>query len=65
MKHQDFTRRTDKQATPPCMYCGQSVNLEHDNAVTESREQPSSRRNPVQVWHRGCFDDFLDQGEET
>lgn len=65
MKHEEFPATGNKRTNQSCMYCGKSVNLERDDAVTESRGALTSRRHAVQVWHRGCFDDFLDQGEET
>lgn len=65
MTREEFPNSGEKRRNQSCMYCGKSVNLERDDAVTESRSAPTSRRTAVQVWHRGCFDDFLEQGEET
>ena len=57
--------RVSDRSRPACMYCGNSVNLEGEDAVTDSRGQTSSSDTTVQVWHRRCFEEYLDQGEET
>lgn len=49
-----------------CHYCGMSVNLGSEDAVMDAPGGSSpDHKSGVEVWHRRCFDDFLDEGEET
>lgn len=49
-----------------CHYCGMSVNLEQEDTVMDALGGGSPQhKSGIQVWHRRCFDDFLDEGEET
>jgi hypothetical protein len=49
----------------PCIFCGLVADLDHDDLIVELRGNPSSYDAMPQVWHRRCYNDFLDQGEET
>jgi len=48
-----------------CMFCGMSVNLESKDVIVETHGNLFSHGERHQVWHRRCFEDYLDEGEET
>ena len=57
---------TGSRSRACCHYCGMSVNLGSEDAVMDAPGGGSpDHKSGVEVWHRRCFDDFLDEGEET
>jgi len=48
-----------------CMFCGVSANLESKDVIVETHGNLFSHGEILQVWHRRCFEDYLDEGEET
>jgi hypothetical protein len=52
-------------AHPRCHSCGYPVDLTRDDALVESAANAQNELDGETVWHQVCFDDFLDQGEET
>lgn len=49
----------------PCMYCGLPSDLDCNDVVLELLPTLPLRDAVSQVWHRYCYDDVLDEGEET
>jgi len=54
--------------TPPhltCYGCGKPIDLEHEDTLVEVVDgRWSPDRNMIR-WHQNCFDQYLDEGEET
>ena len=48
----------------PCELCGHPVALPDERAVVESVSHEQDGDRP-RVWHGSCFENFLDQNEET
>lgn len=47
-----------------CHACGKIVNLQHDNVLVELPDDASSPKKEAIVWHKDCYNQFLDDGEE-
>jgi hypothetical protein len=67
MIHHSSPHETSMQRTanPKCHSCGHPVDLMRDDVLVESADITRNDRDGEMVWHQVCFDDFLDQGEET
>jgi len=50
---------------PACHSCGKTVNLQRDNVLVELTDDPWSYNKSTIVWHQDCYDQFLDEGEES
>jgi hypothetical protein len=49
----------------PCASCGLPADLDSDHVIVEFKARRSFQDAIARVWHRGCYDEFLDQGEES
>ena len=49
----------------PCRSCGKPVQLQGRSAFIEPNEEPRRSGSSQHVWHRECFDAYLEEGEET
>lgn len=63
----DNTRRDHRHnlSPVPCAFCGEPADLRRTDVIVEAHGQHTSHTRINEIWHRSCFDDFLDQGEET
>jgi len=50
---------------PTCYGCGTPINLEHEDTLVELVEGRWSRDRAMIRWHQDCFNQYLDEGEET
>ncbi|MFO0698318.1 MAG: hypothetical protein U0236_03740 [Nitrospira sp.] len=48
-----------------CPFCGIPANSDSDHAVVEFQAGQTPQDISCWVWHRGCYDEFFDQKEET
>ncbi len=48
-----------------CAACGLPANPDSDHVVMEVRKGWTPQDTVCLVWHRCCYDEFLDQGEES
>lgn len=51
-------------SNPTCHGCGKLVQLKRKPALAEASERVPLHEDNGVVWHRVCFNSFLDQGEE-
>jgi len=61
------TRNGSPASMPPypeCRGCGGTVDLRHDNLLVEKLIADSADESGVNIWHKDCYDLFLDEGEE-
>ncbi|WP_121989549.1 hypothetical protein [Nitrospira lenta] len=49
----------------PCAFCGEPANLHDADVIVEMHGPHAAPDHSKDIWHRSCFEDFLDQGEET
>ena len=48
----------------PCRSCGKPVPLQDQSAFIEPNEESKRAESGQHVWHRECFDAYLEEGEE-
>lgn len=63
MDHDEY-----RELVPPdftCRACGKPADLGSTNTLIEPIEHPGTPGGEGIVWHRDCFNAFLDEGEET
>lgn len=48
-----------------CTGCGLPANPDSDHVVMEVRKGWTPQDTVCLVWHRGCYNEFLDHGEES
>ncbi len=48
-----------------CAFCGGPADPQSSEAIVETHGRRIPDDHITQIWHRSCFDEFLDQGEET
>jgi len=49
---------------PECRGCGEIVDLQHDDVLMEKLITDSTAERGVNVWHKDCYDLFLNEGGE-
>lgn len=49
----------------PCALCGQSITSTQTQTEIETREPSRREHAMVRVWHKDCFNQFLENGEES
>ena len=49
----------------PCALCGGAIASKQAGTEIETREEGSRQPTLVRVWHRLCYDRYLDDGEEV
>lgn len=65
MMNRNESRELAQNPPPACHGCGRPVNLENKNTLVETTERLWSHNKDGIVWHQDCFNNFLDEGEET
>ena len=48
-----------------CVFCQGPADPQSAEVIVETRGRLTLGDPITQIWHRSCYDDFLDQGEET
>ena len=49
----------------PCTSCGKPVQVPGSGAMIEPVDDVKARSTSERAWHRECFNNYLDEGEET
>lgn len=67
MNNNGDTASSQSVPDAPCPLCGIPANSEAEPAVVEFQkgEGRTSQDMTCLVWHQHCYDEFLDQGEES
>lgn len=55
---------TEIVSDPLCHACGQLVDLLHHNVLVEVVKGRRPHQADTIVWHKDCYDQYLDDGEE-
>lgn len=53
-----------KREGVPCTFCGSPFEADDWDVVVEAQDTNDDDSAPVCIWHRRCFEAYLDQGEE-
>lgn len=48
-----------------CVFCEGPADPQSSEVIVETHGRRIPGDHITQIWHRSCFDDFLDRGEET
>lgn len=56
--------RLERPWNLPCALCGQSIASHQTNTEIETRDTARREHAMVRVWHKDCFNRFLEDGEE-
>ena len=48
-----------------CYGCGKPIDFEHEDTLVELVEGRWSQDRDMIRWHQDCFNQYLDEGEET
>lgn len=65
MNDHDERKPSRHRSQLPCMYCGLPADLDCRDVVLEHLPNLPPQGAISQAWHRHCYNDFLDEGEET
>ena len=67
MNYKQQSERTAVQGRThsPCRSCGKPVQLQGRAAFFEPSDEVKRTGTSQHVWHRECFDAYLEEGEET
>lgn len=49
----------------PCALCGDLIQDGEGNVEIEKPDTAESGSRMIRVWHRACFDEFLELGEDV
>ncbi len=65
MINQNRHRTLVPPTQPTCYGCGKPIDLEQEDTLVELVEGRWSQDRDMIRWHHGCFNQYLDDGEET
>jgi len=65
MNHNGHTDPSQSLPDAPCPGCGVPANSSSEQAVVEFQVGETAEDITCLVWHQHCYDEFLDQGEES
>ena len=64
-KHQNEQTLVRGRTHFPCRSCGKPVHLQSPAAFIEPSEDTKRKGASEHVWHRACFDQYMEEGEEV
>jgi len=65
MGHNGHATSSQDLTIVPCAACGLPANLNSGHVVVEFKKGETPQDTVCRVWHRRCYDEFVNRGEES
>jgi|GEM_PF-4257212 len=65
MNNNGHAKSSEALPDAPCAYCGLPANPDFGHVVVEFLAGRIPQETVSRIWHRRCYDELLDQGEES